>query len=339
MQDKIKFAVVGCGHIGKRHAAMIIDNAECELVALCDTVPKEVMDTGYHDVPFFISIEALLGSGILFDVACVATPNGLHEEHALKILMASHHVVIEKPMALTAAGCKRIIAEAEKQQKQVFCVMQNRFSPAAAWLKGIVSKNILGAIYIVAINCYWNRDERYYTGKNWHGTKELDGGTLFTQFSHFVDTIHWLFGDIKNINSRIYNFNHGGLIDFEDTGFVNFDLVNGGSGCLNYSTAVWKENLESSLTVIAQNGTVKIGGQYMDEVKACNIKDDGMLELKHSTASTNHQFIIENVADVLKRRMPNSINAADGMKVVETIERVYAAAKTHPENELIISSL
>lgn len=334
---RIKFAVVGCGHIGKRHAAMIAANPECELVALCDIKPKHELQLElYEDFPFFGNINDLLRSGIDFDVLCIATPNGLHEEHALKGLRHKKHLVIEKPMSLTKAGCERIIYEALHVHRYVFCVMQNRYSPPSKWLKQVLDQQLLGDLYLVQINCYWNRDERYYTGRNWHGTKELDGGTLFTQFSHYVDIMYWLFGDIKNINGRFAAFNHTGLTDFEDSGFINFEFVKGGMGSFNYSTSVWSENFETSLTIISEKGTVKVGGQYMNEVKYCNIKDYTMHELPPSNppndygsykgSAANHHYIFENVVDVLRGHGPITTNAMEGLKVVEIIERIYQSS-------------
>lgn len=332
--EKIKFAVLGVGHIGKRHAAMISNNAECELVALCDIMEKDIAFAEAYDVPCFTSLDAMLEAKLGFDVLCVATPNGLHETHALKGIRSGHHVVIEKPMALTRAGCERIIFEALHHHKQVFCVMQNRYSPPSVWLKEILQQGILGDIFIVQINCYWNRDESYYSKDNWHGNSKLDGGTLFTQFSHFIDMMFWMFGDIENIHARFESFNHAGLTDFEDSGFASFKFINGGIGTINYSTSVWKENLESSITIIAANGTVKIGGQYMNEVEVCNIKNYTMPQLPASNppndygaykgSAANHHFIFENVVDVLKGRAPITTNAIEGLKVVEIIEKIYA---------------
>ena len=331
--DKIKFAVLGCGHIGKRHAAMIMNNNESELVALSDVKDKNSLGLNEFSVPFFSSLQELINSRIEFDVLSIATPNGFHEENALDGLKSGHHVVIEKPMALSKNGCEKIIYEALHQHKNVFCVMQNRYSPPSLWLEDIIRNKILGKIYMVQINCYWNRDEKYYTKQNWHGNKELDGGTLFTQFSHFIDIMFWLFGDISNIKARFRDFNHKDLTDFEDSGFVNFDFVNGGIGSLNYSTSVWNNNLESSITIIAENGTVKVGGQYMNEVEICNINNYTMPELKPSNppndyglykgSAANHQYIFENVVDVLKGRAPITTNALEGLKVVEIIEKIY----------------
>lgn len=335
MSKPIRFAVVGCGHIGKRHADMILNESECELVALCDTKPREKLSLAASDVPFFNSVDELLSADIELDVISIATPNGLHEEHSLKALSTHHHVVIEKPMALTKAGCEKIIYEALHRQKHVFCVMQNRYSPPSQWLKEIITKNILGKLYLVQINCYWNRDERYYKKGNWHGTKSLDGGTLFTQFAHFVDIMFWLFGDITNIKTRLANFSHDGLTEFEDSGLVNFDFVNGGIGCINYSTSVWNKNLESSITIIAENGSVKVGGQYMNEVEYCDVKNYTMPQLAPSNppndygayrgSAANHHYIFQNVVGVLKGRVAITTNALEGMKVVEIIERIYSS--------------
>src|SRR5580704_3852948 len=325
--NKIKFAIVGYGHIGKRHAAMIMNNPDAELVAICDNNPKQSRGKENKETAFFNSLDELLESPIDFDVLCIASPNGLHEEHAIKGLKSGHHVVIEKPMALTKAGCERIIYESLHQHKQVFCVMQNRYSPPSVWLKDILRRKLMGDIFMVQINCYWNRDSRYYIPGNWHGTKNLDGGTLFTQFSHFIDIMFWLFGDIKNIHGKFTNFNHNGLTEFEDSGIVNFDFVQGGMGCINFSTSVWNQNLESSITIIGEKGTVKVGGQYMNEVQYCSILDYQMPVLPPSNppndyglykgSAANHHFIFENVVDVLKGRAPITTNALEGLKVVE----------------------
>jgi predicted dehydrogenase len=221
--------------------------------------------------------------------------------------------------------------------RHVFGVMQNRFSPPSVWIKDMIESGRLGEIYMVQLNCYWNRDERYYTPSSWHGKKELDGGTLYTQFSHFIDILYWLFGDLKNIHSRLFDFKHKDLTEFEDSGFVTFDFVHGGSGILNFSTAIWDKNLESSMTIIAEKGSVKIGGQYMDKVEYCHVKDYTMPDLAptnpgndygaYKGSAQNHNFVINNVVDVLKQRGSISTNALEGLKVVDIIERIYASSK------------
>ncbi len=331
---KIKFAVVGNGHIGKRHVEMISRHAESELVALCDTRPFDTLGMESYQVPFFNTINELFQSGIEFDVLSIATPNGLHAEHALIGLEHKKHIVIEKPMALSKAECEKIIFKALQVSRQVFCVMQNRYSPPSEWIKKVVEDGILGKIFMVQINCYWNRDSRYYKVDGWKGKLNLDGGTLFTQFSHFVDIMYWLFGDISDIQAKFNDFNHKGLTDFEDSGMVNFNFINGGMGCINYSTSVWDKNLESSLTIVAEKGSVKIGGQYMNEVEYCHIENYEMPVLAaanpandygpYKGSAANHNYVYENVIDTLMNRTTVTTNALEGLKVVEIIERIYA---------------
>jgi predicted dehydrogenase len=335
--SKINFAVIGCGHIGKRHAEMIMRHPEAELVAIADTLPAEQVNVHSWGVPFYSSIEQLLEANHQIDVINIATPNGFHVEHALKALKADKHVVIEKPLALCRTEAEKVIHKSFKVNRHVFGVMQNRFSPPSVWIKDMIESNKLGEIYMVQLNCYWNRDERYYTSNSWHGKKELDGGTLYTQFSHFIDILYWLFGDLKNIYSRLFDFKHKDLTEFEDSGFVTFDFVHGGSGILNFSTAIWDKNLESSMTIIAEKGSVKIGGQYMDKVEYCHVKEYNMPDLvptnpgndygAYKGSAQNHNFVIDNVVDVLKQRGSISTNALEGLKVVDIIERIYASSK------------
>jgi UDP-N-acetyl-2-amino-2-deoxyglucuronate dehydrogenase len=332
--QKIKFAVVGCGHIGKRHAEMVNRNPESELVALIDVKDKAQLGIEQYDLPFYNSLEAFLASDTDVDVINIASPNGYHAQQALHALEARKHIVIEKPMALNKQDAERVIFKALHVHRQVFAVMQNRYSPPSVWIKELIESGKLGQIYMVQLNCYWNRDNRYYKADSWHGKKDLDGGTLFTQFSHFIDIMYWLFGDIQNIQGKFNDFNHKDLTDFEDSGFVSFDFVNGGMGSLNYSTSVWNQNLESSMTVIAENGSIKIGGQYMDKVEYCHVKDYTMPELAptnpgndygaYKGSAANHHYVIENVVDVLKGRAAITTNALEGLKVVDIIEKIYA---------------
>jgi predicted dehydrogenase len=333
MEQKVKFAVIGCGHIGKRHAEMIERNEESELAALVDVKSPIQLGIDHYKVPFYHSIEELLSSGLAVDVLNICSPNGFHSEHAVKALTAKKHIVVEKPMALRKIDAEKIIYKALNVHRHLFAVMQNRYSPPSMWVKDMVDSGTLGKIFMVQLNCYWNRDDRYYKPESWHGKKDLDGGTLFTQFSHFIDIMYWLFGDIENIQAKFNDFNHAHSTDFEDSGFVSFDFVEGGMGSINYSTAVWNQNLESSMTIIAENGSVKIGGQYMNVVEYCHVKDYEMPVLDptnpgndygaYKGSAQNHHYVIENVVDVLKGRAPITTNALEGLKVVEIIERIY----------------
>lgn len=329
----IKFAVVGAGYIGKRHIEMIRSNPHAELVAVADSNPQMEADLQLNGLPFYSDLGELLEKNPDFDVLCVATPNGLHATHALQGLKAKKHIVIEKPMALTKVDCEKVIYTAMSMHKMVFCVMQNRYSPASVWIKELIENGTLGKVYMVQVNCYWNRDDRYYKKENWKGSLKLDGGPLFTQFSHFVDIMYWLFGDITDIKATFADFSHGHSTEFEDSGTVNFSFLNGGFGCINYSTAVWDTNFESSITVIAENGTVKIGGQYMNEVEYCHIKDYNMPELPpanpandygpYKGSAANHNYIFDNVIEAINHGGMPTTNAMEGLKVVEIIENIY----------------
>ncbi|HLW40167.1 MAG TPA: Gfo/Idh/MocA family oxidoreductase [Brumimicrobium sp.] len=330
---KIKFLVVGCGHIGKRHATMITENPETEVVGLVDIQPKEKLGLEEFNAPFFNTVEEFLEKGIDFDIASICTPNGLHTEQSIQILSQNKHVLCEKPLGLTKNNCENVIFKSLQMSKQVFCVMQNRYSPPSQWIKSVVDKGLLGEIYMVQINCYWNRDERYYKKNSWKGTQDLDGGTLFTQFSHFIDIMYWLFGDINNIKGKFADFSHKELTEFEDSGFVSFDFIQGGMGSINYSTAVAHQNLESSITIVAEKGSVKIGGQYMNEVEICDIEGYEMPELAptnpgndygaYKGSAANHHYVIQNVVDTIKGKNVATTNALEGLKVVEIIERIY----------------
>ena len=338
---KIRFAVVGCGHIGRRHAELISREAGAELVALCDVLSKEVLGLdAFHDIPFFNRLDDLLSSGIPCDVLNICTPNGLHASMALAAMKAGYHVVIEKPMTLKVSDAEKIVYAGLQYRRQIFCVMQNRYSPPSVWIKEMITSGRLGRIFIVQLHCYWNRDARYYLPAGWHGTSELDGGPLFTQFSHFIDMMYWLFGDISDIQARFADFNHAGMTAFEDSGAVSFRFTEHDAiGALNYSTSVWDKNLESSLLIIAENGSVKIGGQYMDKVEYCHIKDYQMPILSptnpgndygaYKGSAQNHHFVIRNVIDVLSSDDPSqtiTTNVMEGLKVVDIIERIYQSA-------------
>lgn len=338
MKEKIQFAIVGCGHIGKRHAAMIQQNPEAELLAMADIdegKASEIKTT--FGVPFFSGLDELLASGLKPDVISICTPNNFHAPQAIRALEAGYHVLVEKPMALSKADCEDVIFKSLQAGKLVFCVMQNRYSPPSVWLKEVLSKKLLGEIYHVQINCFWNRDQRYYKPGGWKGKAETDGGTLFTQFSHFIDIMFWLFGDIQEIQARFFDFNHQELTEFEDSGMAHFRFVKGGTGSLNFSTAVYDTNLESSMTIIGENGSIKVGGQYMNEVEHCHIRDYEMPALPPSLppndyghykgSAANHHFVIENVVDTLKGKTVATTNALEGLKVVEIIEKIYALKK------------
>lgn len=334
-EEKIKFGLIGCGRIGKRHAEIVSQHPQMELTAACDLRADALQQLGV-DTHCYQDAEGMLRAHPDIEVAIIATPNALHVPQAILCLEAGKHVIVEKPLALDKPSAERLIYTALHYNRKVFTVMQNRYSPPARWLKELTESDKLGRINLVQINCFWNRDERYYTGEDWHGKADLDGGTLFTQFSHFIDILYWLFGDIENIQSRLQDFNHQDLTDFEDTGVVTFELVNGGMGILNFSTSCWKQNFESSMTIIAEKGTIKVGGQYFNQVEYCEVDGYELPELapvkpanqygEIRGSAANHSFVYDNVLAVLKGQGSITTNALEGLKVVEIIERIYKSS-------------
>lgn len=333
-KTNIKFAVSGFGHIGRRHATIINEYEGSELVAVIDVDPKAKEHDLYpKGVPFFSSIEEFFASDVKADVVNIATPNGFHCPQALLALDNGCNVVIEKPMGLSKAECESVIFKALNVSKQVFVVKQNRYSPPSQWMKKVVSEGTIGDVLMVQVNCYWNRDDRYYKADGWKGQLALDGGTLFTQFSHFVDIMYWVFGDIKNIKAIFKDFNHATNTEFEDSGVVNFEFVNGGMGCINFSTSIWDTNMESSITVVGSKGSYKVGGQYMNEIEYCHIDNYEMPELAATNppndygpfkgSAANHHYVVENVVNTLNGKDTITANALEGLKVVDIIERIY----------------
>lgn len=332
----VNFGIVGCGHIGKRHSEMVFRNPSCHLSALCDIKPYETLGIEkYQSAAFYRDYETMLQSHPEINVVNICVPNGLHARFSIMAMEHGFHTVIEKPMALNTTDAQSIIDCSLKTGKKVFCVMQNRYSPPSVWIKELVESGRLGKIYMVGLNCFWNRDLRYYTPDSWHGSSDMDGGTLFTQFSHFIDIMLWLFGEVSDIKGVFNDFNHHNLTAFEDSGMIQFRLKEGGMGYMNYSTSVFDANLESSLTIIAENGSVKIGGQYMDKVEICHVKDYVMPELPatnpgndygaYKGSAQNHHYVIQEVVNVLSGTGKISTTMYEGYQTVKMIEDCYKA--------------
>jgi predicted dehydrogenase len=239
-------------------------------------------------------------------------------------------------MAISVHECEEMIMEAEKANRRLFVVKQNRYNPPVAALKDIIDQNILGKVLSLQVNCFWNRNNEYYLQSDWKGTKALDGGTLFTQFSHFIDLLYWIFGDVKRVNTIIRNQNHKSIIEFEDTGVIIVEFYNGIIGTINYTVNSYGKNMEGSLTVFGEKGTVKIGGQYLNELEYQNIQDYIIKDLPkgnppnnygHYVGSmSNHNKVYENVVDVLINSGTIGTIGYEGLKTVEIIEKIYSSA-------------
>ena len=229
------------------------------LAAVCDIVPQKADElAAQYNTKAYYSIEDMLAAEKNIDVVSICTPNGLHAPHSIKALEAGCHVLCEKPLCIIADDGKKMITAAEKAGKKLFVVKQNRYNPPVVFLKELITSDKLGNIYSFQVNCFWNRPNEYYMG--WKGSKDLDGGTLFTQFSHFIDLVYWLLGDVAAVKTITKNFAHP-TIAFEDTGAVLFEMASGAIGSLNYTVNSFNKNMEGSVTIFAEYGTVKVGGQ------------------------------------------------------------------------------
>lgn len=328
---KVKFAIVGCGHIGKRHAELVAKHPNAALVATVDPA-YDKFETSASQCIHFKSLDDFFKQKIAVDVINICTPNGLHAKQAIQCLNQNCHVVIEKPIALKMEDAHAILAAANKNGRHVFPVVQNRYSSTVKWLKQLLNSGALGNIFMIQLNCFWNRDQHYYSKGNWHGTLALDGGPLFTQFSHFIDVLNWVFGTMANIKSKFYNFSHQSNTEFEDSGLITFE-INGAAGTISYTTSVFQNNFESSITVIAENGTVKIGGQYMNCLEYCQINGTEQPILDENTlvndyggykgSASNHQQVIDNVVGVLNGLEMPDVSLEEGIRVVESISQIY----------------
>jgi len=330
--NKLKFAIIGCGRIAARHAEII--NNIAELSAVCDIKPERANDFAekYSADPYN-AIEELLKNENNIDVVSICTPNSFHTEHTILALKAGKNVLCEKPMAISVSDCKRMMIEADKSGKDLFIVKQNRFNPPVAALKEVIDSGKLGKLLNVELNCFWNRNDEYYRQSDWKGKKAIDGGTLFTQFSHFIDLLYWLIGDFKSLNGIGRNFIHNELVEFEDTGVVMGEFENGALCTINYTVNSHKQNMEGSITVFGEKGTVKIGGQYLNVLEYQSIDGFEITGLPASRPAndygfyqgsmSNHEKVYENVLDVLTKGGTIAANAYEGMKTVEIIERIY----------------
>jgi UDP-N-acetyl-2-amino-2-deoxyglucuronate dehydrogenase len=333
---ELRFAIIGCGRIAQRHAEHIVKKGK--LVAVCDTDKgrrNELVEK--YACKAYVTLDELLQQEKELDLVSVCTPNALHAEQSIQVLEAGIHVLCEKPMAITVEDCERMIAASDKAKKHLFIVKQNRFNVPIAELKQIIDEGRLGKIIDVQLNCFWNRNNKYYESSDWKGKKELDGGTLFTQFSHFIDLLYWMVGDVKNIHAITRNFIHQGIIDFEDSGVIALEFENGAIGTVNYTVNSFEKNMEGSITVFGEKGTVKVGGQYLNTLEYQNIENykmETVFETKpandygyYQGSMSNHDKVYDNVVDVLNENGTVATSGFEGLKTVEIIERIYKAAQ------------
>jgi len=331
----IRFAIIGCGRIGQRHAEHIHNKGK--LIAVCDVLKERADELAEkYGSKAYYSVKDLLEKEKEVQVIAICTPNGLHAEHAIEALNAGYHVLCEKPMALTSYDCGEMIKAAERANKRLFAIKQNRFNPPVEAVKRIIDEGKLGKIFSIQLSCFWNRNPDYYHN-SWKGTLKMDGGTLFTQFSHFIDLLYWIVGDVKNVQAMMANYAHKNIIEFEDTGVVILEFQSGTIGTINYTVNSYGKNMEGSLTIFGEKGTVKIGGQYLNELEYQNIEGYRIENLpegnkannygNYQGSMSNHDKVYDNLIEVLQHNASISTNSFEGLKTVEIIEKIYKAAR------------
>jgi UDP-N-acetyl-2-amino-2-deoxyglucuronate dehydrogenase len=324
-----RFAIVGCGHISKRHAENISRTGQ--LVAVCDIVPEraDALAASYSAKAYY-SIEDLLASETPIDIVCVCTPNGLHAEHSIKSLQAGKHVLCEKPLCLTKAAAWQLIETEKFCRRKLFVVKSARYNPLLQELKDLLDDKSLGKVYSFHLSCIWNRPDEYYT--DWRGKLFPDGGTLYNQFSHYIDAMLWLFGDVAEAKGFKANAAHQKSIEFEDTGAVSLLMESGALGTFHWSVNAFQKNYEIALTIVAEGGTIRIGGEYLNDVqflqtenailKAATINEGGA-GLKPSPGT--HDKMYDHLNTALEGHRSGFPDAYEGLKTVETIEKIYKA--------------
>jgi predicted dehydrogenase len=327
------FAIVGCGRIARRHAEQIARTGT--LAAVCDILFENAVELAkpYQARPY-ASIEELLVNEPQVEMVSICTPNGLHATHSILALQAGKHVLCEKPLCINVKDARKMIDTALHHDRKLFVVKQNRYNPPVQAVKSLLMEDKLGKIFSFQINCFWNRPREYYLN-SWKGTKDMDGGTLFTQFSHFIDLLYWLLGDVKEVKAARKNYEHPTL-DIEDTGMVLFEMLGGAIGTMNYTVNSYQKNMEGSFTVFGEKGTVKIGGQYLNTLEYQCLEGQPILISGEGNAAnhygfyqgsmSNHDKVYQNLVRAMLEPGFEFASALDGLKTVEIIERIYAAA-------------
>ena len=332
------FGLIGYGNIGERHVEHIIAHPEAQLHSIFDIKADRLnlFRNKYKGIQTYDSLKGILNDPAI-DIITICTPNSTHADIAIAAMKAGKHVLVEKPMAISKVDCEGMIHIALKTGKSLFVVKQNRFNPPVQAVKKLVDEKKLGKILSVSVNCYWNRNEWYYKSSDWKGKKAFDGGTLFTQFSHFIDVIYYLLGDMQILHAQMANVSHKGMIEFEDTGIVSFLLKDSHApGVLHYTTSAFQKNMEGSITIFAENATIKIGGKYLNTIDYQSTNGFDITDLPAGAASnnygdyegsmSNHDKVIDNVIQSLNGKVEIMTNAYDGLKTVEIIENIYQVA-------------
>ncbi len=341
-KENLRFGLVGCGHIGERHAALISEFGQ--LVIVCDLVHSKAQAfSEKYLCKMVTSYEEMLENANQLDIMVVCTPNWLHALQSIQALDCGLHVICEKPMALKVSDANQMIEAAKRNQRILWIVKQNRFNSPVAHLKKLVETGRLGNIYSIHIQGLWNRNAEYYSKSNWKGTIEKDGGILFTQFSHFIDVACWLFGRMENVSANGGNLAHQGIIEFEDTitGLVKFDK--GVLGCLHFSINAFGQNMEGSITVLGEKGSVSIGGPYLNKLSYHLVEGTPVPELEkenpvndygyYKGSMNNHHIVYQHF---IKSLSAGNLMHCELENSLHTIEAINQLVQNLPGSNILV---
>lgn len=331
---RIRVALVGCGRISKNHFEAMSRIPDLELVAVCDIVPERARQAGeQHGVPYFTSLEQMLAE-VPSDAVVVATPSGLHPQHGMLAARAGRHVISEKPMAISLAAADALVQACDDNHVHLFVVKQNRLNPPIVLLKRAIDRGRFGRIYMANCTVRWTRPQDYYDQAPWRGTWEFDGGAFMNQASHYVDLIQWLVGPVESVMAKTATLAR--RIEAEDSGVAVLKFRSGAIGTIEVTMLTFPKNLEGSITILGEKGTVKIGGTAVNRVEHWQFADydddDKLVEQSNTNPPSvygfGHEGYYRNVVSVLRGEATPDTDGRAGRKSLELILGIYESAKT-----------
>ena len=343
----LRFALVGCGRISKRHSELLGDNhiAGAQLVAVCDKiVSKAEVIAHKYNISAYSCLHEMMKSEQI-DVAVVLTESGLHAQHTLELAGYGVHVVVEKPMALTLEDADAMIETCDKNGVKLFVVKQNRFNVPIVQLRKALDQGRFGSLFMGTVRVRWCRTQEYYDQDTWRGTWAYDGGVLTNQASHHIDLLEWFMGDVESVFAK----SKRALVDIEaeDTAVVVLKFRNGALGIIESTTATRPKDLEGSISILGETGSVEVGGFAVNEMKTWNFtnthKDDDEVIEKYSVNPPNvygfgHQAYYNHVVDCLQNETAQLVDGLEGRKSLELIHAIYESIETGEEVHLGFSS-
>jgi UDP-N-acetyl-2-amino-2-deoxyglucuronate dehydrogenase len=335
--QRFRIAVTGCGRISRNHFEAIAKIPDFCLVGVCDTIEARAEEAGKaNDVPWFTSHAKMLET-IPCDVVTICTPSGLHPNHGIQAAKAGKHVICEKPMAISLTTADELVQACDDAGVHLFVVKQNRLNPPIQMLKRALDKGRFGRLYMVNTTVRWTRPQEYYDQAPWRGTWEFDGGAFMNQASHYVDLVQWLMGPVESVMAKTATLAR--RIEAEDSGIAVLKFRNGALGVIEVTMLTYPRNLEGSITLLGETGTVKIGGTAVNKVETwqfADYDDDDKLIEKANYVPPNvyglgHEGYYRNVVAVLHGKAQPDTDGRAGRKSLELILGIYESARTGHE--------